>query len=81
MDNTVNRDIVSGVGDEFPEYDYQCSLISLPHLLQHFEINGKPYISPKATMNSKEQYPDTFNIGICWGGSLLILTMLKDQLN
>jgi len=69
VDEVVCRDIVNGQGDEFPDYDYQCSLISLPHLLKQPMVENKVYIKPQATFSSKEQYPDTFNIGICWAGS------------
>jgi tetratricopeptide (TPR) repeat protein len=69
VDGIINRDIVTGKGDEFPEYDYQCSMISLPHLLKCVHMKNKIYIKPKVVFNSKEQYPDTFNIGIAWAGS------------
>lgn len=69
VDEIVNRDIVTGKGDPLPEYDYQCSLLSLPHLLKVVDVGTSPYISPIVTLNTKEQYPDTFNIGICWAGS------------
>lgn len=69
VDGTMVRDIVTGMGDDYPDYDYQCSLISLPHLLQTYEMQNKVYITPLASFNSKEQYPDTFNIGITWAGS------------
>lgn len=69
VDGTMNRDIVTGRGDDFPDYDYQCSMISLPHLLKCVDVGKTPYVKPKVTLNSKEQYPDTFNIGISWAGS------------
>lgn len=68
VDDTINFDIVTNQNYKFPEYDYQCSLISLPHLLKCVDAN-KIYIEPKVIFNSKEQYPDTFNIGIAWAGS------------
>ena len=49
VDETINRDIVNNKGDEFPPYDFQCAIMSLPHLLQSFEIKGDPYIKPVTT--------------------------------
>jgi Flp pilus assembly protein TadD len=71
VDETFGRDIVHNKGDEIPEYDYHCSIMSLPHLLKSYKISGKPYISPIVTLKTKEQeaYKDTFNIGISWCGS------------
>ena len=69
VDEVICRDIVTGKGDDFPEHDYQCSLISLPHLLDCLDVPSKVYIKPLATLDSKDQYPDTFNIGITWAGS------------
>jgi tetratricopeptide (TPR) repeat protein len=72
VDQVFCRDIVYKTGDELPEYDYQCAIMSLPHLLKDFEISGEPYIEP-ATREFKNQikneYGDTFNIGISWAGS------------
>lgn len=73
VDKTMNRDIVNGNGDEFPEYDYQCSIMSLPYLLKDFNITGKPYIKA-VTPNFKkfidEEYgTDKLKVGIVWGGS------------
>lgn len=53
---------------ELPEHDYHCSLMSLPHLLQQFEIDGKPYLKSVATLGF-EDYKNTFNIGLVWAGS------------
>lgn len=71
VDETFNRDIVYNKGDEIPEYDYHCSIMSLPFLLKQYEISGKPYIAPIVTLKVKEQeaYKNTFNIGISWCGS------------
>ena len=73
VDRVVNRDIVNGTGPKFPEYDYQCAIMSLPHLLQDFDISGEPYIKP-ATDKFKgyleEEYgKGKFNVGIIWAGS------------
>lgn len=73
VDETVNRDIVNNKGDEFPEYDYQLSMMSLPYLLKDYELNGEPYISP-TTANFKKfidkEYGDKeLKIGIAWAGS------------
>lgn len=73
IDRVVNRDIVHSKGPEFPEYDYQCAIMSLPHLLQDFEISGEPYIEPATTAFRKhlvdEYGEDTFKIGVIWAGS------------
>ena len=73
VDETNNRDIVNNTGDEFPPYDYQCAMMSLPHLLRSFKYSGKPYIA--ATTNTFRRHidaeygADTFKIGIVWAGS------------
>jgi lipoprotein NlpI len=66
------RDIFLNRGEEFPDYDYQFSLMSAPHLLGAHEVSGEPYIEPvtKAFKDyMKEEYPDTFNVGIVWAGN------------
>jgi len=72
VDETVQRDIVYHKGDEFPEYDYQCAIMSLPHLLKIQNPTGETYLSP-ATCDFKkylsDDYGETFNIGIIWAGS------------
>lgn len=72
VDQVVTRDIVNDKGEEFPEYDYQCAIMSLPHLLGHTKATGKPYIeaaTPDFKKYIKEEYGDSFNIGIVWAGS------------
>ena len=72
VDGTTNRDIVANTGDQFPEYDYQCSLMSLPHLLRSFKFTGEPYIEP-TTKNFRsfidKEYGDAFKIAVVWAGS------------
>lgn len=69
VDETFNRDIVNNKGDEIPEHDYHCSIMSLPHLLDYYEIDGNPYMDSIVTFEMKEHYKDTYNIGISWAGS------------
>lgn len=72
VDETTNRDIVNNRGEEFPEYDYQFSMMSFPYLLDIHEIEGKPYIQPitaKFKDHIKSNYPDTLNVGVIWAGS------------
>jgi len=71
VDEVVLRDIVNHENVEFPPYDYQCAIMSLPHLLQDFVICGKPFLKPLATfkVSEQEEYKDTLNIGIVWSGS------------
>ena len=72
VDATVNRDIVYNKGDEFPEYDFQCAIMSLPHLLNQERAFGEPYIKPVTEdfrKYVKEEYGESFNIGIVWAGS------------
>jgi hypothetical protein len=71
VDETFCRDIVHNKGEEFPEYDVHCSIMSLPYLLDNYEISGEPYLKPLNTYQMKEQenYANTFNIGITWAGS------------
>lgn len=78
VDETISKDIITSKDgyniqhmpdNPFPPYDYQSSLMSLPHTLKSFNITGEPYLKPKATLDVKKSYPDTFNIGISWAGS------------
>lgn len=73
IDRVVNRDIVHRKGAEFPEYDYQCAIMSLPHLLKDFEPCGESYLTPATDKFRKylhEEYGEgTFNVGIVWAGS------------
>lgn len=73
VDATVDRDIVNNCGEEFPQYDYHCAMMSLPHLLRSFKFNGKPYMIP-ATVNFKKVIDDEYGadclkVGIVWAGS------------
>lgn len=68
VDEIMNLDIVTGT-NPFPNYDYQCSLISLPYLLNCVHVKNKSYITPLKTLDIKSQYPNTLNIGISWAGS------------
>jgi tetratricopeptide (TPR) repeat protein len=54
------------------EYDYHCSILSLPYLLNlktpdKFK-SDKPYILVDEIYDMSN-YKDTFNIGICWAGN------------
>jgi Tfp pilus assembly protein PilF len=72
VDQIVHRDIVNDKGPDFPEYDYQCAIMSLPHLLEMPPISGQPYIKPATTKfwdHMEKEHGDTFNIGISWAGS------------
>lgn len=50
------------------EYDYVCSVMSLPYLLRLSDLGeSKPYITvPKANFNQYDKY---FKVGICWAGN------------
>lgn len=69
VDQVVVRDILNNTGGEFPAYDYQCSLMSLPHLLGLDYIPNDLYMTAKTKFELPEKYKDTFNIGVCWAGS------------
>ena len=72
VDETINLNIIlENAQKNLPEYDYHCSIMSLPSLLNDFKIIGKPYLKAKANLNFKKQeaYKNTFNIGISWAGS------------
>ena len=72
VDETTNKDVTSNSDDEFPDYDYQCCIISLPYLLNKKEICGKPYIKIETDSFKeymKEEYGSTFKVGIVWAGS------------
>jgi tetratricopeptide (TPR) repeat protein len=54
-----------------PEYDYHCSIISLPYLLQlPIRPQTEAYLKPSKTANL-DKYKDVFKIGITWAGSPL----------
>jgi tetratricopeptide (TPR) repeat protein len=67
----INFNINSDDNSTLPEYDYQVPIISLPNLLNNYEISGKPYIKASTDKFKElmEKYSDTFNIGIVWAGS------------
>lgn len=72
VDETVVRNILADQNVEFPPYDYQCMSMSLPLLLNDFELQGKPYIQPTTNRFREyvtKNYPNTFNIGVVWAGS------------
>lgn len=69
VDEVVVKDIVTE-HEELPSYDYQCSMLSLPYLLDFDEIpKFEPYLKEKIKCSIKEKFPNTFNIGISWAGS------------
>lgn len=82
IDKTFIYDVTTKQGEPFPEYDYQCSTMSLPSILGSYETSNEPYLSvPKRDpmidhYGDKHEvtklnvaYPETFNIGIVWAGS------------
>lgn len=50
-----------------PQYDFHCSLLSLPHLLKCPPVPEAPYVHVKENINL-EVYPE-FKIGISWAGN------------
>lgn len=70
VDKTVVKNIITPKEEDepFPDYDYQCSLMSLPYLLGMDYIPELPYIQPIAKLELKD-YKNTFNIGVSWMGS------------
>jgi len=73
VDKVVNRNIVEGTGEELPEYDYQSPIMSLPLVLNDFNVSGEPYITPATdkfrSYLEEEHGKGTFNVGIVWAGS------------
>jgi hypothetical protein len=62
-------------GDDLPEYDYYCSLLSLPYLFKEkFDkfFSGSPYIfaeEPKIKLWEERLGPRTkFRVGLVWSG-------------
>lgn len=55
--------IVADIGEtpEFPAYDYVCSTMSLPHLLQDLEPDGRPYLTAEKRKIG--------GVGVIWGGT------------
>ena len=53
---------------DIPKYDYQCSIISLPYLLNFNFIPKSPYLDCKSEFNTKD-YKDFYKIGIVWAGN------------
>ena len=74
VDAVNSRDIIGNTGEDFPEYDYQFSIMSFPHLLKLYpqDLGGKAYIKPptdKFRDYLQQQCSGTFNVGIAWAGS------------
>ena len=53
---------------DIPKYDYHCSVISLPYVLNMNFIPNKPYLKSTKKFNT-EDYKDKFKIGIVWAGN------------
>lgn len=73
VDETTCVDIVENPKPELPEYDYQCPLMSLPHLLGIYNYSGKPYITPEIKDFRKsldERYDEPYKVGLVWAGSV-----------
>lgn len=56
--------------DDFgiPKYDYQCSIISLPYLLDLNYIPNSPYLDCASFFNT-DDYKSFFKVGIVWAGN------------
>lgn len=68
VDETFVADIVNDKEIQMPEYDYQCMLMSLPHLLQEYQPTGEPYLESVSVLPFND-YKDYFKVGIIWAGS------------
>jgi len=53
---------------DIPQYDFHCSMMSLPHLLKSEEIPSTPYLHVDDKINT-DDYEGLFKIGIVWGGN------------
>ena len=55
--------IVADIGQDIalPEYDFVCSAMSLPHILQDFDIRGESYLTADRRI--------TKGVGVVWGGT------------
>lgn len=51
-----------------PSYDWHCSVISLPFLLQNPEIPQKSYLKVEENANL-QRYEEFYKIGIAWSGN------------
>jgi tetratricopeptide (TPR) repeat protein len=71
VDETICHDIMNMERVVLPDYDYHCSLLSLPFLLKDFQPIGKPYIKTSYFVNIKnvEEYKNKLAVGIVWAGS------------
>jgi tetratricopeptide (TPR) repeat protein len=65
IDGTLN---IEKVTDPLPSHDFHCSLLSLPHLLNHPAPPAAPYLKASAAAPMK-QYESYFRIGIIWAGN------------
>lgn len=70
VDEVVCVDIVSNSNPAFPEHDFQCPLMSLPHLLGISSYSGSPYIRPVTDKFKSELPNDCLNVGLVWAGSV-----------
>jgi len=59
--------VIDECDNVLPDYDYHCSIMSLPYLLMEPDISGSPYLKcyKRATLTGT----DKFNIGIAWVGN------------
>ena len=66
ISNERNIKIATSHSDE--EYDYHCSIMSLPYLLSIESVESKPYIMQNNKIDLSE-YSNYFKVGIVWGGN------------
>jgi FkbM family methyltransferase len=60
--------------DESIEYDYMCSILSLPHLLKKYEIPWDgPYLKPVIddSLFDLEPYSEKYKVGFAWCGNTI----------
>ncbi len=70
VDETFILNPDSVTDENMPEYDLQCSLLSLPCALASTDIPSAPYLNIKKKA-SLENYSNYYKIGIVWAGSPL----------
>ncbi len=66
-DEVFTKDIELCKATDLPEYDFQCTSMSLPYYLRSFQPTGDPYIVLPKTNDFCTYYG--CNVGVAWGGS------------
>lgn len=66
-------------GCEVPDPDFHLPIMSIPHLLGHDYVSGKPYLKPQHKMGFYRPPGLEKKIGICWRAKTTVKSMTLDE--